>query len=147
MTCGPKVAQFGGIIKKLLVTLSACKATPSTFSKNFNIKNQLGEGGREIRGAFTTLLLYTFLDHANHSCFPPHPVPRGDSWNLYERRRRAIPGARGPTCVSLSVYPKTLGRCPFPTAPPGNNIGKVLSRYCVAVSATVCRAGGVPTIQ
>lgn len=78
MTCGPKVAQFGGIIKKLLVKSSAFKATPSTSAKNFNIKNHLGGGGREISGAFTTLLLYTFLDHANHSCFPtPYPVPQG----------------------------------------------------------------------
>jgi hypothetical protein len=77
MACGPKVAQFGGIIKKLLVKLSAFKGTPSTSAKNFNIKNQLREGGREISGAFTTLLMYTFLDHANHSCFPPYPVPQG----------------------------------------------------------------------
>jgi hypothetical protein len=55
--------------------------------------------------------------------------------------------APGGRLVAVSLYPKSLGRCPFPTAPPGNNIGKVLSRYCVTASATVSGAEGVPTIR
>jgi hypothetical protein len=104
------------IIKKLLVKLLVFKATGSISGRNFHIKNELCEGRKEISSAFTTLLLYTFMDHANHSCFPSHPFLGGDSWHLYERRRRAIPGAKGPTCTSLSLLPpyKNLGKMSLP---------------------------------
>jgi hypothetical protein len=87
-----------------------------------------GERREGISRAFTALpLLFAFLGHANHSC-------RGDSWHLYERRRRAIPGARGATCLSLSLSPSPPQ--PKTSAPPGNNIGKVLATVrCVGYSA------------
>jgi len=112
--------------------------------RNFHIKNPLCERRKEISSAFTTLLLYTFMDHANHSCFPSHPFQGRFLASVWKKTQGNSWRQGADLSVSLSLLPpyKNLGKM-SPTSPASNNIGKVLSRCCMDAGATVFGAEGV----
>jgi hypothetical protein len=141
--------QFGVSAELLTSCLWNClvfKTTGSNSGRNCHIKNQLCEGRKEISSAFTTLLLCTFMDHANHSCFPSHPFQGRFLASVWEKTQGN--SWRQGADLSVSLTPPSIQK-PWedvPTSPASNNIGKVLSRYCMDAGTTVLGAEGVTTL-